>query len=289
MNARKPILVTGSMGLIGTAVTAALRRAGWAVIGIDGRLGGDVTAWLTPGDGELGGLLRGAAGVVHLAGVSRVVFGQRDPAACWRNNVDLSAAIVAAVAATPQQPWLIQASSREVLGQSARLPADDATPIAPVNVYGASKAAAETLVRQAGIRAAIVRFSNVYGGVNDHVDRVIPAFVAAARAGAVLRVDGAEVMIDPVHVDDVAVMLVALASRLEAGKAPDGPLLLAHGSGITLIDLARRVCALTGSSSRIEVAAARDYDVARFFGTSARAAAWGWRPAISIDAGLARM
>ena len=142
MNTDGPILVTGSRGLIGTALVAALRAAGRQVIGIDVRSGADIVKWLEPGDPGLGDLLGNVVGVVHLAGVSRVVDGQRDPAACWRGNVGLSAAIIAAVRDAPMRPWLIQASSREVLGQPVALPADDDTPVAPVNVYGAAKAAA---------------------------------------------------------------------------------------------------------------------------------------------------
>ncbi|MFZ4687950.1 MAG: NAD-dependent epimerase/dehydratase family protein [Polymorphobacter sp.] len=176
-----------------------------------------------------------------------------------------------------------------MLGRAA-LPADDDTPVAPINVYGASKAAAEALVLQSGITAAVVRFSTVYGGDNDHHDRVIPAFIGAARAGQPLRVNGADVMVDATHVDDVAAALARLAQRLAAGDEPAGPLLLASGIGTTLLALAQRACALTGSTSAITVHPPREYDVERFIGTSARTAAFlGWQPAITLDAGLARL
>jgi nucleoside-diphosphate-sugar epimerase len=289
MDAVRPIIVTGSMGLIGAALVAALRHAGRVVVGIDGRPGAEIVSWLKSGDPGLADFFAGAAGVVHLAGVSRVVDGQRDPARCWRENVELSAAILAIVAASPHRPWLIQASSREVLGQPAALPASDETPVAPVNVYGASKAAIEVLLARSNISLATVRFSTVYGSINDHFDRLIPAFVSAALGGQPIRVEGAGVVVDPTHVNDVVATLVGLARRLENGPAPPRPLLLSSGAGITLLELARRVCAITGSHSPVEIRPARNFDVARFWGSSSLAAAYGWRPLTPLDAGLAQL
>ncbi|MFZ4687951.1 MAG: NAD-dependent epimerase/dehydratase family protein [Polymorphobacter sp.] len=93
-----PILVTGSSGLIGAALVTALRAAGRPVIGVDCRAGADIVQRLAQEASGLDALLAGVSGVIHLAGVSRVVDGQRDPAACWRENVGLSAAIIAAIA-----------------------------------------------------------------------------------------------------------------------------------------------------------------------------------------------
>ncbi|MEO8630408.1 MAG: NAD-dependent epimerase/dehydratase family protein [Betaproteobacteria bacterium] len=45
-----------------------------------------------------------------------------------------------------QPPWLIFASSREVYGQPASLPATEDAPLRPVNVYGRSKLEGEYLV-----------------------------------------------------------------------------------------------------------------------------------------------
>src|SRR2546429_5241790 len=71
------ILVTGSSGLVGTALTSALAAAGHTVcrlvrpqsIGGEGAKEGFAVAW-NPSTGELGGAGVGADAVVNLAGAS---------------------------------------------------------------------------------------------------------------------------------------------------------------------------------------------------------------------------
>ena len=82
------ILISGCRGLIGSALAGALRMAGRACSGID--LRGSVEA-ADHGDVRDADLLArriaSCEGVVHLAAISRVVWGQRAPALCWETNV----------------------------------------------------------------------------------------------------------------------------------------------------------------------------------------------------------
>lgn len=289
----KPVLITGSSGLIGAALIRAMARAGWPAIGVDSRPAPTTTIvhHLLPGDPRIPALVAEARGVIHLAGMSRVKWGELDRARCWAENVALTATITDAAVAAPTRPWLIYASSREVYGEPATLPVSDAAPIAPLNIYGASKAAAEALVtqaaRQVDLATAILRFSTVYGGAEDHDDRVIPAFLNAAMAHRPLQVFGAEVMVDPTWIGDVIDAVMRQAEALTLGAVADRPVLLCGGQGITLLDLARRICALTGSTSPIEISAGRDYDAVRFHGTPLYARQWlGWQPQTSLDDGI---
>lgn len=231
-------------------------------------------------------------GVVHLAAVSRVPIAERDPAKCWTTNVAGTRIIVEAVHASPIRPWLIFASSREVFGQPRTLPATEATPIAPRNVYGHSKSAGELLILKAelaGLRAAIVRISNVYGWTGDHPDRVVPAFTHAAAVGDPLRVEGSKATLDFIHIDDVVRGLICLIARMDAGRVPP-PINLVGGNPTTLLDLARLCVDLAGTGSRIVVAAPQPFRVSRFYGDPARARALiGWRPRISLIEGVARL
>ena len=77
----KSILVTGCKGVIGAAVAEALRGLGYRIKGIDLRLPrGD------PGHGDIQDaefvkeLAKGCQGIIHLAGISRVIWGEKDPA-----------------------------------------------------------------------------------------------------------------------------------------------------------------------------------------------------------------
>ncbi len=285
------ILITGSEGLIGSALRASLEASGREVVGLDlrgaGSEEGDARDPLRVRDA-----IDGCRGVIHLAAVSRVVWGERDPDRCWSTNVGgLRNVLDAANARTPQ-PWILFASSREVYGQPHRLPATEDTPLRPVNVYGHSKVEGERLVDQArdrGLRAATVRLSNVYGSARDHADRVVPAFARAAVSGNPIRMEGTECTFDFTHIDDTVRGMATLIDRLENGQAPP-PVHLLTGIPTTLRELAALAMALAGARTMVVEAPPRSFDVARFHGDASRA--WellGWAPRIALRDGLERL
>ncbi len=288
MNQR--ILITGSSGLVGTALTSALLAEGVEVVRLDlcarGQARGDVRD-----RARLHDIVARVDGIVHLAAVSRVVWGERDPDLCWATNVGGLRNVLQAAAECARTPWLISASSREAYGQPESLPATEDAPLRPVNVYGRSKVEGELLVaeaQRAGVRACTIRLSNVYGSMSDHADRVVPAFARAAAIGAELRVDGLDHTFDFTHIDDVAGGVVSLVALLATGDAPPPPIHFVSGRPTTLGELASLAVRLGQSGSAIRPAAPRDFDVTRFFGDPSRAnALLGWQPLVRLEDGLA--
>lgn len=284
------ILVTGHCGLIGKAVSRALGERGVVLRGLDLRGSGP-----QQGDIRDPAVLRkamaGCDGVIHLAAVSRVIDGERDPETCWAVNAEATRHLVDLAQEQATPPWLIYASSREVYGDCDDLPAREDTPLRPVNIYGRSKAAAEEAVLASTLAAAIVRFSNVYGTTDDHVDRVVPAFCRQAAAGQKLRIDGSENTFDFTHLSDTVRGLEALVDSLIGGN-PEA-LTAIHfltGQPTTLGQLAAKAVRIAGSDSRIVEAPSRNFDVGRFYGDPAKAERLlGWRAQISLDEGLARL
>ena len=128
------ILITGSAGLVGASLRKALVLSGHRVVGLDLRATGAE-------EGDVRDLarvrraLQGCDGVVHLAGVSRVVVAERDPHLCRDTNVQGLANVIGAAEQETVPPWLLFASSREVYGEAESLPATENTPLRPVNVY----------------------------------------------------------------------------------------------------------------------------------------------------------
>lgn len=284
------ILVTGSEGLVGSALGPRLGAEGHSVRRFDRRHAAhedvrDLRA--------LEEALRGVDGVVHLAAVSRVIDGERDPSLCRDVNLGGMANVLDAAARAEGRPFVLFASSREVYGDPGALPVDETAPPRPRNVYGETKVEGEERVRRArrrGLRTAIVRLSNVFGSIDDHVDRVIPAFVRAGLEGRPLRVDGLESTFDFTHVDDVARGLGLVVERLLAGERELPELHFVTGRATTLGELAERARALGGGRSEIRVAPPRDFDVARFVGDPARAErVLGFRTEVSLERGLARL
>ena len=79
--------------------------------------------------------------------------------------------------------------------------------------------AGEELIAEArnrGLRACVIRLSNVYGSTQDHADRVVPAFARAALLGQPLRIDGYDHTFDFTHISDTAQTLAVLAPFADA-------------------------------------------------------------------------
>jgi UDP-glucose 4-epimerase len=286
------ILITGSEGLVGKAVRIELEKQDMIVQGLD--LLGKGREWGTVLDTNAVHLgLEGCDGVIHLAAVSRVVWGERDPDACWRTNVEGLGNVLTEVSNQVTPPWVIFASSREVYGQPEHLPANEETPQCPVNIYGRSKLAGEELIQQArlkGMRAATIRLSNVYGRTCDHHDRVIPAFARAAVNGHQLRVDGSGHTFDFTHIDDTVGGIVALVHYLHQGNDAPLPIHFLTGQATTLQQLAEISIEIAGTSASVVQASPRSYDVSQFYGCNQRAFdVLGWRPKVSLREGVTRL
>ena len=291
MDTDRRILITGSEGLIGRALRTALEARGAEVVGLDllgtGREHGDVQSLPQVRDS-----VGGCDGVVHLAAVSRVIWGEHDPEGCWSTNVGGLRNILQVLDERKRRPWLLFASSREVYGQPCRVPATEDTPLLPVNVYGRSKVEGERLMeaaRAGGLRAATVRLSNVYGSARDHTDRVVPAFARAAVSGSTIRIDGAECTFDFTHIDDTARGMAAVIDLLAIGEMPP-PVHLLTGTSTTLRDLATLAIDVAGGTSPVVEAPPRSFDVSRFHGDPSRARELlGWKPRVVLRDGLERL
>ena len=283
------ILVTGSSGLIGREIVARLRIAKRHVIEFD--LNGphrcdlrDVSA--------LTQVVARATGIIHLAAISRVVWAEKNTTLTQAVNVAPLDRIAAQMRTMPQPPWLIFASSREVYGECAALPVREDAPLNPLNVYGRSKQSGETIVSNLaceGYVASICRFSNVYGSVYDHPDRVVPAFARAAAQGGRIRIDGSQNLFDFTYVQDVADGLGLAVEAAEQGKHLP-PIHFVSGRPCSLGELAQLAASQANGKLEIEEASSRTFDVSRFYGDPTRARAlFGWEARVPIEEGVERL
>ncbi len=271
------ILVTGSSGLIGSAVCPLLEEKGPVIRRFD----------ILPPPSENNtkffkveditditvrqNAIKGIDGVIHLAAVSRVQDAEQDPSRCININVKGTMDLLHDLAELDNPPWFIYGSSREVYGYASNMPVCEEHPLKPVNIYGESKAAAEYLVRNyarwTNSPAVIFRFSNVYGSVHDHATRVIPAFVRASITGSAIKIDGEDHTFDFTHVDDVAGAISAAVNHIENGRL-DGieTINVVSGQGTTLGQLASLIRSLSGKDIPFIKGKPRDFDVDHFIG-----------------------
>jgi nucleoside-diphosphate-sugar epimerase len=230
-------------------------------------------------------------GIIHLAAVSRVLWGQQDPDKCWRVNVDGTKNVVEA-AQKGGAKWMIYASSREVYGKPEKLPVSEDTALTPMNIYGRSKMEAESVMdyaRTLGINTVTCRFANVYGNAADHHDRVIPAFTRAAANGATIRMEGKENVFDFNHVNDTVAGLGLVVDALNLNEVLPA-IHFVSGRGTTLGELAELAIRFGLKNTSIEQHPPRKYDVDRFIGDPSRAEKLlGWKRTMTLEDGIKDM
>jgi dTDP-glucose 4,6-dehydratase/UDP-glucose 4-epimerase len=222
-------------------------------------------------------VMEGASGIVHLAAISRVKPAEENPDTCHSTNVGGTFAVMSAAAQMPSLAWVIHASSREVYGEPAFIPVDEFAPLRPINVYGRSKLAAETVVRmeamESGVNAAILRFSNVYGSVYDRPDRVIPIFIRQALANKQIELCNGEKVFDFTHIEDAgrAIESAIMWSMARNGVGEVLTANIATGRRTSLKELASFIVRLSGSRSTIREVKGQSFEVHRFMANTALA------------------
>jgi GDP-4-dehydro-6-deoxy-D-mannose reductase len=300
------VLVTGVGGFAGPFVARALAAAGHEVHGLV-RPGGHVPRPAAPGlsgtalseaDVTDATAVRGVVervrpeGVVHLAGVTFVPAAERDPAETYRVNVGGLLALLAALRAAAPEARLVAVTSGDVYGAVTpeELPVREETPLRPVTVYGASKAAADLAAAQwaRAYGLAVIRarpFNHTGPGqaptfVCSALARQV-AEIEAGRQAPVLRVGNVDPVRDFSDVRDVAAGYVALLERGRAGEAYN----LCSGSGSSIAEVIAilRTHARVPLSARSDPALRRAVDVERIVGSHARATQdTGWAPRIPL-------
>ncbi|BBO59251.1 NAD(P)-dependent oxidoreductase [Mycoavidus sp. B2-EB] len=288
------VLITGSKGLIGNALKSCLERLGIQVVGMDIDYPTHHEAYGDIRDSKrFEELAAQCIGIVHLAAVSRVIWGERNPKLCWEINVNSTDNMLKTIRNLSNQPWIVYASSREVYGQQTRLPVSEDADLLPLNIYARSKLFAENLVskyREHGLQTATVRFSSVYGSADDHVDRVIPAFCRVAALGGVMRIEGKDNILDFTHIDDVVDGLIKIIKKLQEGCMDLPTIHFTSGRATTLWQVAELAKRASHYSVKYMEAPSRTFDVSSFLGNPRLAhRLLNWKAKIPLQDGIARL
>jgi UDP-glucose 4-epimerase len=221
-------LVTGAGGFIGRAVMASLAARGVPVRGIerpDYSAAQDLTLADLTDPAAVRDAVAGAARdlgapltVFHLAGQANAGVCQNDPANAFAANVTATAALLEACRLTGLSR-IVFPSTALVYAPSPG-PLDERAPLAPRSLYGATKCAAEWLLRGSaadfGFSVDIARLGNVYGA-GGPADSVVATLLRQLTRDGGARLKTLAPVRDFVHRDDAAEALVRLA---EAGNEP---------------------------------------------------------------------
>lgn len=233
-------------------------------------------------------------GIIHLAAVSRVIWGEQDPERCIDININGTKSVLQAIVRSKSRPWLIFGSSREVYGEPEKLPVKEDFPKIPINVYGYTKLLGERLVEQYAkkykLNAITLRFSNVYGNEKDILDRVIPRFILAALRDETIEIHGGQQIFDFTHIDDTVVGIVKAIKFLEELDQNSGFYEHFHilpGRPSTLQKIVNIIADYLKKSLKVVYTAPRAYDVVRFYGDPSKAyEILGFKARIFVEEGI---
>ncbi len=264
-----PILLFGAGGQLGRELAALAQERGIALVGLT-RTEGDIT----DAAAVAAALQRCRPGlVVNAAAYTAVDKAEHAVEAAYAANAT-GPAILAGATAAAGVP-LLHISTDYVFDGSKTGPYAESDPVAPLGVYGASKAQGEALIRAAQPHHLILRTAWVYGL---HGGNFLKTMLRLAAERETLRVV-ADQRGCPTATRDLAEAILAVRAALVAGAEPWGTYHFA-GQGETTwhgfaSDIVAAQAIVTGRAPRVEPIATADYP------TPAR------RPANSaLDSGL---
>ncbi len=286
------VLITGSSGFIGSALKRLLEENGIEVVTYDIKENplDDVRDFSV-----LQLKFRGVNGIVHLAAVSRVKLAHENPLECVNTNIGGIINVLESareVSSENGHPWVIFGSSREVYGEPTNLPVVETSPRNAINVYGVSKLSGEELCKayaeNYGLKTRVLRFSNVYTGIKDHLDRVIPKFILQAFNSEDLVINGlGEEIFDFTYITDTIQGIWGCIQESERSPHLFDDFNISTGVSVSLRELAELIITKTESKSKVKFTPARSYDVNKFYANPEKARIkLGFSPKIKIEKGI---
>jgi len=296
----RTILLTGSSGTVGTALTQELMRKGYNVIPLDIRH----SLWDREIDGKtISHDLRRPLTkrclqrrskpdmIIHLAANARVHDLVVRPNLA-RDNYLMTYNLLE-YARQENIGRFVFSSSREIYGESkaGERRREDSTKLVKIkSPYTASKFGAEALLHAYhecyGIMPVITRLSNVYGRY-DVSERVIPVFMYYALRNRDLTIFGKEKKLDFTYMDDCIDGFLRIIKRFDriAGLTFN----LSSGAGERIVNLARMIVSYLDSRSQIKIGTKRVGEISSFVGDISLAKEkLSYSPKVTLKEGLPR-
>ena len=260
----KTVFVTGATGLMGGWLVKVLLREGAEVVALvrdqapgsmlvrEGIL--DEIAVVSGELESLPTLQRAIAEyephtVFHLAAQPLVQVAKRDPVGTLRANVMGTWNVLEACRLTGKSNVVV-ASSDKAYGASETLPYLETHPLQGRYPYDVSKSCADLVTQMYaatyGLRTAIARCGNLFGGGDLNYSRTIPGLIKATFANEtfVIRSDGKFVR-DFLYVKDAAESYLILGERLAEDESISGEAFnFSLGERLTVLDIVEMTLAL---------------------------------------------
>lgn len=307
---RRPVLVTGSTGLVGGWLVKRLLEA-------DAELVCLVRDWVPQcefvrskdieqvkvvrGDIRDQALVERVLGeygidtVFHLAAQTIVGIGNRNPVSTFESNIQGTWAVLEACRRSPLVRQIVLASSDKAYGDQPVLPYNEDAPLEGRHPYDVSKSCAD-LIAQAYAKTyqlpvVITRCGNFYGGGDLNWSRIVPGTIRALLDGQrpVIRSDG-KLIRDYFYVEDGAAAYMLLAEKLASNPALRGQAFnFSNELQVTVLELVKTITEVMGKDVRPEVRNEASNEIQHQYLSAAKAKKLlNWEPLFTLDSGLQR-
>ncbi|MEZ5401459.1 MAG: GDP-mannose 4,6-dehydratase [Bryobacteraceae bacterium] len=304
----RSVLVTGSTGLLGSALVGRLEVLGARVVCL-------IRDWVPDSELIRTGTVRRVAQVrgdlcddallervvneheiatvFHLGAQTIVGVANRNPASTFETNIGGSWKLLEACRRSPLVKQILVASSDKAYGAQTKLPYEEDTPLTGRHPYDVSKSCADLIAQSYaisyGLPVAITRCGNLFGPGDLNWNRIVPGTIRSIARGErpLVRSDGQFVR-DYFFVEDAVSAYLQLAEGLADGRVVNGEAFnFSNESPVTVLELVARIGRLMGDERGPEIQNQASNEIREQFLSAAKARErLGWRAGHTLDDGL---
>lgn len=227
--------------------------------------------------------------VFHLAAMISVPESMQKPVECANINA-VGTLIVLEEAAKAKVKKLVLSSSAAIYGDNPATPKLETMIPEPKSPYAVTKLDGEFYCKmfadEGRIQTVCLRYFNVFGprqDPNSQYAAAVPIFIDRAVKNELIMIHGdGEQTRDFIYVKDIVAANVFFATQFKSS----GVFNMAYGQRVTINELAKLICSLTGSGSEINHAPARPGDVKHSMASIEKLRSAGFAPLFNLRDGL---
>lgn len=304
----RPVLVTGSTGFLGSALTKELCDRGARVVALIrdhvhdsalARSGTLARVDVVSGALEDAATVERAIGeyevdtVFHLAAQAIVGVANRNPVSTFKANIEGTWNVLEGARRNGAVRRVVVASSDKAYGDHEVLPYDETHALQGRHPYDVSKSCADLIAlsyhHTYGLPVCITRCGNLFGGGDLNFNRIVPGTIRTALDGQrpVIRSDGSPLR-DYVYVGDAVAAYLRLAEAMEDRQVVGQAFNFGTAQPLSVLEITRKILALMGREDlEPQVLNEAKGEILHQYLSSGKAREMlGWTPAASVDSGL---
>lgn len=306
----RPVLVTGSTGLLGGWLVKHLLAAGADIVCLvrdwvpeSELVRANLTEQVKVVRGDICDqvLLERVLGeyeintVFHLAAQTIVGIANRNPISTFQTNIGGTWSLLEACRRSSKVSSIVIASSDKAYGDQEKLPYDETTPLQGRHPYDVSKSCADLIAQSYFITykmpVAITRCGNFYGGGDLNWNRIVPGTIHSILRGKqpVIRSDGQYVR-DYFYIEDGAVAYTLLAEKLVNNPELHGEAFnFSNEIPVSALEIVERIIKLMDSKLKPIILNEACNEIREQYLSSSKARkVLKWKPLVTLDEGLSR-